>query len=303
MDDDEWWNGSDESLVVNAMEWIRLQMQVLSRPYKLCGYNRQLRCFGAMQDQICTSNSDGARWKDLYGQGSIHLILGTEQMHAMIEERCDRHDVRGLLRPCRETLFENFRGTRKLLNVNIITSFPLRMLVSVLLTAVNARLISDGFTQRGEGLERIRISRVAKLLSEEIPRGAPWRSIQVVDARSNLEYDGGHIRGAINCLHHDADVRRLYAKLYKPDTLFIFHCEFSHARGPTAAKTFKDVHAGSANSGKPLLVVVMDGGFSSFYPWFTELCEGKYWPEAKLGPGTTGNEEFLRLVRKSRQEL
>jgi rhodanese-related sulfurtransferase len=174
-------------------------------------------------------------------------------------------------------------------------------MLSLFLALANSRLFSDGFTQKGEDLERISISRVAELLSNQIPEGVPWRSIQVVDARSKLEYDGGHIRGAINCPHHYRTVQRLYSKLYKPDRLFIFHCEFSHARGPSAAKNFIESHDLGRHSNDPLMVVVMDGGFSSFYPWFTELCQGKYWPEAKLAPGSTGNDEFLRLVRKSRK--
>jgi rhodanese-related sulfurtransferase len=165
-----------------------------------------------------------------------------------------------------------------------------------LLATARAGLFPDSFTNSGEQFERISISRVAKLLTEPIPREAAWRKVQIVDARSEMEYAGGHIRGAVNCQHDYYMVQNLYSKLYTPDTLFVLHCEFSHWRGPTAAQNLIDIHKRSNYRKKPLFVVFMDGGYSSFFPWFTELYDGTYWPWEKLDPAKPGTAEFVRLA-------
>jgi hypothetical protein len=61
----------------------------------------------------------------------------------------------------------------------------------------------------------------------------------------------------------------------------VFHCEFSEWRGPTAARRLIGIHRLREHPSHALHVVVMDGGFSKFYPSYTELCEGKYRPERR----------------------
>ena len=60
-----------------------------------------------------------------------------------------------------------------------------------------------------------------------------YEEITVVDCRYPYEYQGGHIRGAVNLYTKDA----IYSLLQKPVTsekphVLIFHCEFSSERGP-----------------------------------------------------------------------
>ena len=56
--------------------------------------------------------------------------------------------------------------------------------------------------------------------------------VTIVDCRYPYEYDGGHIKGAVNLYTKD-DVYSLLQKstTEKPQVL-IFHCEFSSERGP-----------------------------------------------------------------------
>jgi M-phase inducer tyrosine phosphatase len=161
-----------------------------------------------------------------------------------------------------------------------------------------AHIFTDGFLRSGDSVERIPFSRVAALLKGDIPKNAPWRRFQIIDSRFKMEFAGGHIRGAMNCEWFQENLVRLYSKLYSPDTLFIFHCEFSQRRGPTSASIMVQLHKQSKRRSEPLHIVIMDGGFASFYAWFPELCVGTYWPELRIDPTRPENAEFLRLAEK-----
>jgi M-phase inducer tyrosine phosphatase len=138
--------------------------------------------------------------------------------------------------------------------------------------------------------------RVSNLLLAPVSAKNRWHQVLVIDARSKSEYTGGHIHGAVNCLHDRDSVEQLYAQVYNPDTLFVFHCEFSWRRGPTPAQQFMDIHKPSENASQPLMIVVMDEGFISFYQSYQGQCDGEYWPEDKLDPAKQENQEFLRHV-------
>lgn len=161
-----------------------------------------------------------------------------------------------------------------------------------------AHLFVDSFYREGDTFERVPICRIAALLKGEMPHNAPWKRFMIIDSRSKLEYAGGHIRGAINCQHDWDKVQRLYSKLYSPDLLFVFHCEFSQYRGPTSVQTMINLHQQSNRRSEPLHIAVMDGGYASFYPWFRELCDGTYWPEVRLDPSRPEDKEFLKLAHE-----
>jgi rhodanese-related sulfurtransferase len=173
---------------------------------------------------------------------------------------------------------------------------------AVILSIVTSRLFPDGFQSQNEPFERIPLKRVAQLFTDGIPPEFPVTSFLVVDARSKAEYAGGHIRNAINSQHHFENVEHLYSERYNPDTLFIFHCEFSRIRGPYSAFYFQNIHRQS-NSSAPLSVFVMDGGYSQFYPAYPELCDGEYWPEEWLDPSNPNNWEFLAKARQAHPEV
>lgn len=57
-------------------------------------------------------------------------------------------------------------------------------------------------------------------------------------SRFEYEYAGGHIQGAINLPREDRVVSHFFDQnnqcLFPPDTIIVFHCEFSSQRGPAA---------------------------------------------------------------------
>ena len=100
----------------------------------------------------------------------------------------------------------------------------------------------------------------------------------IIDCRSSREYDGGHIKGAIRCnpFEGKTNIQDLYKKYYKPRSLYIFHCEYSLFRAPSARKLFEDEHSNSSNSKEPLNAFILDGGYRLFYPFHQNYCDGSY---------------------------
>lgn len=98
----------------------------------------------------------------------------------------------------------------------------------------------------------------------------------IVDCRTEREFNGGHIKGAVNYHPDYANYPELYGKTYSPDTLYIFHCEFSQYRGPKGIRLIKRLHKESANHEKPINAFVLDGGYSAFWPDNRSYCDGGY---------------------------
>ena len=106
----------------------------------------------------------------------------------------------------------------------------------------------------------------------------------IIDCRTQREYDGGHIKGAIRCHPYEIEnnIANLYNQIWKPRSLYIFHCEYSAFRGPTAYYDFAEAHSQSANRDEPLHIFVLDGGYRQFYADHPDYCEGGYVPEMSM---------------------
>eukprot|EP01089_Gocevia_fonbrunei_P021497 TRINITY_DN8378_c0_g1_i2.p1 TRINITY_DN8378_c0_g1~~TRINITY_DN8378_c0_g1_i2.p1 ORF type:complete len:469 (-),score=55.30 TRINITY_DN8378_c0_g1_i2:111-1517(-) len=103
--------------------------------------------------------------------------------------------------------------------------------------------------------------------------------ILVVDCRFPYEYEGGHIKDAIN-LYTSGDIEQEFMK--KPSTLhyricIIFHCEFSSHRGPTLYRTLRDWDRKVNFANYPTLfypeIYVLEGGYKKFWENCPEICE------------------------------
>ncbi|KAF2734722.1 Rhodanese-like protein [Polyplosphaeria fusca] len=97
----------------------------------------------------------------------------------------------------------------------------------------------------------------------------------VVDCRFEYEYDGGHIEGALNF----CDKEQLASELFTsppPNTLLIFHCEYSAHRAPLMAKFVRNEDRQYNAAQYPQLsypeVYILDGGYSSFYESHRTRC-------------------------------
>jgi rhodanese-related sulfurtransferase len=104
--------------------------------------------------------------------------------------------------------------------------------------------------------------------------------ILVVDCRTEAEYDGGHIKGTDRQCPFFEEFDSLYDQEYSPMTLFIFHCEFSAIRAPSAIRKFQDQHVCPDGTPSTLHAFVLDGGFCDFWAAHPAYCDGQYISEA-----------------------
>ncbi|XP_066488307.1 M-phase inducer phosphatase 2 [Tiliqua scincoides] len=105
-------------------------------------------------------------------------------------------------------------------------------------------------------------------------------SCVIVDCRYPYEYEGGHIKGAVN-LPLEKDVEEFLLK--KPIVPFnlekrvivVFHCEFSSERGPRMCRFVREKDR--ACNEYPSLhypeLYILKGGYKEFFPQYQTHCE------------------------------
>lgn len=102
----------------------------------------------------------------------------------------------------------------------------------------------------------------------------------ILDCRYPYEYEGGHIKGALN-LHRQEEVvdyflqKPLVPSVVQKRIILIFHCEFSSERGPKMCRYLREEDR--ARNEYPSLyypeLYLLKGGYKDFYPEYKELCE------------------------------
>lgn len=130
------------------------------------------------------------------------------------------------------------------------------------------------------GPSRISVDTLADVLQDperwEIPE------YLIIDCRYPYEYDGGHVKGAIN-LHEPADVEQAFLgeeSRVSHCTAIIFHCEFSSQRAPKMYGHIRNLDRKLNLKNYPRLdfphMYIMDGGYKEFFSKYEWLCEGGY---------------------------
>ncbi|XP_059506348.1 M-phase inducer phosphatase 2 isoform X2 [Stegostoma tigrinum] len=122
------------------------------------------------------------------------------------------------------------------------------------------------------------------------------------DCRYPYEYEGGHIKGALN-LHMEDEVESFLLK--KPivpvdeakRVIIIFHCEFSSERAPRMCRFLREKDREVNGTDYPKLhypeLYVLKGGYKEFFPKFKLYCEPQsYRP--------MNHEDFKEDLRKFR---
>jgi M-phase inducer tyrosine phosphatase len=103
--------------------------------------------------------------------------------------------------------------------------------------------------------------------------------LYIIDCRYGYEYQGGHIRNAIHVSESDVLIGGFFQSPI-PDALIVFHCEFSHNRGPQLAGLFRELDRDANKLKYPSLyypnVYILDGGYRQFYAEYPEMCDGAY---------------------------
>jgi rhodanese-related sulfurtransferase len=112
----------------------------------------------------------------------------------------------------------------------------------------------------------------------------------VIDCRFDYEFEGGHIKGALN-LNSPIKVEEYFFKLkdqiqtmMQQRAIVVFHCEFSQHRGPKMYRTLREIDRTLHMHHYPQIfypeVYLLEGGFKEFHTNHPELCDGAYLPMA-----------------------
>lgn len=107
-----------------------------------------------------------------------------------------------------------------------------------------------------------------------------YDSYKIVDSRFDYEFQGGHIKTALNISSTNEIEMQLLGTTTIPNTkkpiLLIFHCEFSSHRGPTLASHLRNCDRIINQDNYPKLyypdILLLDGGYKEFYDKFPEFC-------------------------------
>lgn len=102
----------------------------------------------------------------------------------------------------------------------------------------------------------------------------------IVDCRYPYEYEGGHIKGALNLYTHDGVLQKF---LMTPITsssdkrvIIVFHCEFSSERGPKLSRFLRSKDRAANKDNYPFLhypeIYLLDGGYKAFYETEKNHC-------------------------------
>uniref|UniRef100_G1T5V7 M-phase inducer phosphatase n=1 Tax=Oryctolagus cuniculus TaxID=9986 RepID=G1T5V7_RABIT len=102
----------------------------------------------------------------------------------------------------------------------------------------------------------------------------------IVDCRYPYEYEGGHIKSAVNLpLERDAENFLLQSPIVPCSLdkriILIFHCEFSSERGPRMCRFIRERDR-AANEYPSLFypeMYILKGGYKEFFPQHPNFCE------------------------------
>lgn len=124
--------------------------------------------------------------------------------------------------------------------------------------------------------------------------------IIVIDCRYPYEFEGGHIKGALN-LHLEDQVEDFLLKnpivpsCPEKRVVIVFHCEFSSERGPRMCRFVRE--RDRAMNDYPKLhypeLYILKGGYKDFFPHFQSQCEPQSYRPMH-------HEDFKEDLRKCR---
>ncbi|KRZ10809.1 M-phase inducer phosphatase 1-A, partial [Trichinella zimbabwensis] len=124
---------------------------------------------------------------------------------------------------------------------------------------------------------------LVKLLNEEYSHII--EKYIILDCRYPYEYNGGHIKGAVNVFTQE-QLKRFFFHERNSETMksstesrqvVIFYCEFSQERGPRMSRYLRKFDRKVNSKRYPHLhypeIYLLDGGYKNFFPNFKNYCE------------------------------
>lgn len=91
----------------------------------------------------------------------------------------------------------------------------------------------------------------------------------VIDCRYKYEYNGGHIRGALNM-----STKAEAIKLFDEPKIIIFHCEYSSVRAPKIAQQVRNLDRNVNKYPNLILpeIYILEGGYKKFFFEYPDMC-------------------------------
>lgn len=151
-------------------------------------------------------------------------------------------------------------------------------------SVIDESKISISFNESGNYslFPRIDVETLHDIIAHQIYK-PHYQSYKIIDGRFSYEYEGGHIKGALNISAQD-ELEEILINNFQANTnddsgpiLLIFHCEFSSHRGPTLASFLRNCDRIINQDDYPNLhypdILILDGGYKKFYDNYPQLCE------------------------------
>jgi hypothetical protein len=115
------------------------------------------------------------------------------------------------------------------------------------------------------------------------PRTHGFDLVLIIDSRFEYEWKGGHIKDSVN-VRTIGQMELLFEEYSECNVCIVFHCEFSHDRGPEMMCAFRE-HDRLVNLNRyPHIIfpsiVLLEGGYSRFFRECRDMCDGGYIPMA-----------------------
>lgn len=135
--------------------------------------------------------------------------------------------------------------------------------------------------------------------------------VVIIDCRFPFEYEGGHIRGAVNVFEPESLERLVFDEkriegLSKKETMIIFHCEFSQHRAPKLYRHLRELDRKYHHDSYPNLyytnIYLVEGGYRGFYSTSDDTkchCEPKAYVEMNDKSFAQRCKESWAAMRKS----
>lgn len=129
-----------------------------------------------------------------------------------------------------------------------------------------------------ESINRISSETLVSVLDNKYSN--KYDKLFIIDCRFWYEYDGGHIKGALNINNPQKLIEKFFENNIYKNSLIVFHCEFSHNRGPQIAELFRGydrrIHKESYPSLTYNQVYILDKGYREFYSKYSNYCVGGF---------------------------
>ncbi len=130
------------------------------------------------------------------------------------------------------------------------------------------------------------------------------KDVLIVDCRYPYEYEGGHIKDAVN-LYTREMIKQTFLDQHKNlnNCILVFHCEFSSERGPKLCRYLREQDRSINSEVYPHLyypeMYVLQGGYKSFYQQCTTaLCEPQQYRPMIHPAFTTQLKHYRKETKK-----